>query len=350
MTSLLLIYFQLLSSIIFGADTLKIVFVGDLMQHKEQLSAALKPGKSPILSSSYNYNDYFYFLKDELFGYHIKGVNIETTFGKPPYSGYPMFNSPSSLAVATKNAGFNLFLAANNHSGDRGREGIEGSMQLFKDLNIYYTGISRKESSNEVLIIDTLGFKVAILNYTYGTNGNKIPNGLSVNLIDSTFIESQLDYLKSKDINLIIATLHWGDEYKLTQNSYQTKWETFFHRRGVKYIIGSHPHVVQPHKLISFPNESVNGFTAYSLGNFISNMTAPNTRFGQIVKLHFVKINGSVALSDFKIEYLWSARPGEVLKNYTIVPYKIVKEKKEIFLNKNSYNQMIFNYQNINND
>ena len=40
-------------------DTLSILFMGDVMQHRQQLHSALIPGTDSTLSSSYDYSSYF---------------------------------------------------------------------------------------------------------------------------------------------------------------------------------------------------------------------------------------------------------------------------------------------------
>lgn len=336
-----------------GEDTLKIVFVGDIMQHKEQLAASLKKRSNPNKSESYDYSTYYKYITPIIEKSDIRAANMETTFSPDNFSGYPSFTSPQSLLEASVRGGFNLFFTANNHICDKGKNGLEYTINLYDKLKLNYTGIGKKEdtlSGNNPLVMEIKGYKVAFLNYTYGTNGIQVPLQYRVNLLDSTTIVKDVNRTKGLNPDIIIVSVHWGTEYIISHSSRQEKWRNLFNKLGIKYIIGSHPHV--PQEIIYKSDEQgfTTEYTVYSLGNCISNMTAPNTRIGMLVRLNFVRRDGEVKLLKPEMDYLWTARPGEVEKNYTILPVSIFSEKPNLFKSKTVYNTMMNYYLSFSND
>ena len=76
----------------------------------------------------------------------------------------------------------------------------------------------------------------------------------------------------------------------LQPDSKQKKLEDWLYAHGVDHIIGSHPHVVLPVRTLpDYRNRPIRHLTVWSLGNYISNMSAPNTYKGLAVTLHLKK-------------------------------------------------------------
>ena len=329
-------------------DTLKVTFLGDIMQHQAQLDAARKPSKDGDRFTSYDYSSYFKHLESRFNLSDLRIANMETTFSSPPYSGYPAFNSPIALLEACKNGGIDIFLSANNHICDKGGKGIDGTISAYNSLNIPYAGAYRNSVERESLyplIIELKGIRLAILNYTYGTNGINIPEPFTVNLLDSVQIKRDIVKASKHEPDFIIAALHWGNEYNLFPSAEQKRWKRFFNRHGVNIIIGSHPHVVQEVETERGLFGETNRITAYSLGNAISNMTAPNTRTGMILTLRFVReINGHVRLIEPLHELIWTSRPGAVEQNFTILPVKDFIDSPHLFKKKEEWRRMKHEY------
>ena len=63
---------------------------------------------------------------------------------------------------------------------------------------------------------------------------------------------------------------HWGKEYSLKSNIFQNKWSKIFFELGVDIIIGTHPHVIEPVKIMEDKDKNRKMYIFYSLGNFIS--------------------------------------------------------------------------------
>ena len=169
------------------------------------------------------------------------------------YSGYPTFNAPEHLAVDLKELGVDIMTTANNHSLDKGFSGLTSTLGFLDDAGIAHVGTARtEEEQNTSFITDLNGIKTAFIAYTYGTNGIPAPKGkeFCINLIDEDLILNQINQAKSEGAELIVASMHWGVEYQTTENEEQNRLAEFLISNDVKVILGSHPHVIQPMKML----------------------------------------------------------------------------------------------------
>ena len=258
-----------------------LLFAGDAMQHQSQLASARRNG-------GYDYSSYFKHLRAEIASADIAVVNLEVTLGGPPFTGYPQFSAPDEFAFALKDAGFNVVLNANNHILDRGSRGLMRTLDVLDAMPIAHTGAFRNHDERRILyplIVVAQDIRFAMLNYTYGTNGIVAQPPVTVNYIDREQILSDIGRAYSLNADIIVANMHWGDEYRLIQNPEQDALADFMIRNGVDIVIGSHPHVVQPSRAMTDLHGNISNVVVYSLGNFVSGMIAPNTYGGQIVKV-----------------------------------------------------------------
>ncbi len=301
------------------------------MQHKAQLDAARIRGKSINQADSYDYSSYFSGLKSIFDSVDIRIANMETTVGPLPYTGYPAFCSPASLLSESVKSGIDIFLTANNHICDKGRQGLEMTMALYDTLKADYLGIYRTEAEKDArhpMLLEKKGIKIAMLNYTYGVNGNHIPKPYVVNLLDTVRIKADLKRAREMNPDFIIACVHWGVEYILNHNANQEKIEKILQENGADIIIGSHPHVVQDYTIYQNEDGEIRHITFYSLGNAISNMTAPNTRTGLVTTILLYKdISGNKKILAPECRTIFTSRPGESGKNFTIIPGKEYQNK-----------------------
>lgn len=284
MKTLLAVVAILYSVILSAQERITLLFVGDLMQHQAQIDAARTP------QGTYDYSPCFSLVKEQIAQADIAIGNLEVTLGGRPYKGYPAFSAPDEYLKAIKDAGFDILLTANNHCLDRGKQGLERTLLMLDSLNIPHAGTYRDSAdrrSSYPLIIEKKGFRIALLNYTYGTNGIPTTTPNIVNRIDKTVMQNDIRRAKTYRPDAIIACMHWGEEYQRLPNNEQRSLADWLLQQGVTHIIGSHPHVVQPMELRT--NGTQQHVIVYSLGNFISNMSAPNTDGGLIFTLELEK-------------------------------------------------------------
>ncbi len=332
-------------------DTLSFLFIGDVMQHIPQINNALINSNKEL--STYNFDYAFEHIKPYIDKADIAGANMEFSLAGYPYSGYPTFSAPDQIAFDAKKAGFNVFLTANNHIMDKGKRGAERTLNIYDSLNINHTGCYRDSLEmlmRSPIIINKNNIKIAIINFTYGTNGIKVPHPMKVSFLDTLEIKNSIQRAKNKKADIIIALPHWGNEYQLKQNREQEKLAEFLFREGVRIIIGSHPHVTQDGIIHKNENNNISKFVFYSLGNYISNQSDPSyTQLGlmvyfDIVKDHFTQ---QVEIKMPKYEYLWTYKPNEFADKYTTIPIEQAIRLKNQTRNKAQYQRMIDTYNNI---
>ena len=271
-----------------GGDKISLLFIGDIMGHDEQIWSA--ENRETHL---YNYDDVFRYIKPVISEADIAIANFEVTLGGPPYTGYPQFSSPSDLAVACKNAGIDYLVTANNHAADRGKKGIISTINKLDSIGIPHTGTflnSACRDSLSPLIIHKNGISIALLNYTFSTNGIIVPEPVIVNMLDKELITRDVNRAKEKKSDFIILFLHWGTEYDTIPSKTQTDLAEYFQSIGVDMVIGSHPHVLQKMTRIRNAGTGNDDIVVYSLGNFVSNQRRPKTDGGSMVELSLPEI------------------------------------------------------------
>lgn len=268
--------------------TSTVLFVGDLMQHGPQIKRALACGDG----KTYNYDACFEFVKPKISAATLAIGNLEVTLGGEPYSGYPQFSAPDEYLLAIQNAGFDALTTANNHCCDRGKKGIERTLEVLGKAKIPSCGTyadSLSRSKRYPLILDADGIKICLLTYTYGTNGIPVPKGNIVNVIDKEMMAKDIKKAKTMNADVIIASLHWGEENVLKENAGQRELAQWLVDQGVDHVIGGHPHVIQPSVYLQ-GKDGKKHYVVYSLGNYISNMQTADNKIGLTVTLKFQKI------------------------------------------------------------
>ena len=334
---------------LFNPDTLTIRVLGDVMMHSAQISNAHKGG------SDYDFSSYFSLIEDKIKDADIAVANMEFTLGGEPYTGYPCFSAPDQFGDYLADCGFDIFLTANNHIFDKGAKGalrtIEKYRRLEEEKGIKYTGLAADEDEsikNNPLIIKAKGIKLALLNFTYGTNMGAGAQWPKTNYQSSRAeIESALSKAKEVDADMTIVFPHWGTEYVLKHSDSQEKTATWLAENGADMIIGAHPHVIQDFQMIE-----VNGSgnrkgvpVAFSLGNAVSNMSAKNTQLELMATIRIVVHgNGDIESLPVEFTYLWCSRPGGYNDSYTVVPVAEFLGSKDKWFGPWEYDKMVNTY------
>lgn len=296
---------------VINSDTIRLVFGGDLMQHMPQVDAAR------TADGTYDYSESFAYVAPMFRDADIAILNLETTLTTSGYyTGYPCFASPTAVADEIADMGIDLALLANNHCCDRNAKGIDTTIEELDKRAIRHIGVykdSLDRAQNNIAYLTARDLRFAVVNYTYGTNGIPVPKGRHVNLIDTIAIKSDLATICRDSIDMVIACMHWGNEYERKQNREQIRLRDMLRREGVDIIIGSHPHVVQPFEVDS------THVTFYSLGNLVSNQQRRHCDGGLIAEIEVIRcdtING--------VQLRATAHPVWVLcSGYRILPRHI---------------------------
>lgn len=311
------------------ATTIRITAVGDLMCHSTQFKNA-RTGKD-----SYDFRPCFSEVKPILESADFTIGNIETTFSgdRLPYSGYPNFNSPVEYLVAIKDAGFDFLVSSNNHTMDTGEKGVMSTIKALDSIGFARTGsFISQEDRDSIRVVDIEGITMAILNYTYGMNGYKCPEGKDwmVNLIDTTLIKQDIAAAKELGPDLVCVFYHYGPEYVHEPNIYERECVELAIRNGADLILGAHPHVVQPIEHFATQGGNIDtGIVVWSMGNFISNQGQRYRDAGIIVNLELTKDlrTNQVELSGVNYVPTWVFRGNHPdRKPHTILPSEKILE------------------------
>ncbi len=320
-----------------ATSQLSLLFAGDFMQHLTQIEAAQT-------DSGYSYDDCWQYVRDEITRADVAIGNFETTLGGKPYGGYPSFCAPDEFFTSLVDAGFDIFLTCNNHSLDTGKRGIERTIeQMGKVKQVAQVGtyIDRADRDKRYpYIFEKNGIKIALLNYTYGTNGltESAPN--IVNRIDTAIMAQDIAKARAAAPDAIIACIHWGIEYEQQPSREQRRLADWLIAHGVDHIIGSHPHVIQPLEMRS-DSTGKEHLVVYSLGNYISNMKIRATDGGMMVRLVLEK-DSVTRVADYAYSLVYTARPIKSgKKNFELIPAArpreeysaAVRQGMQIFLN-----------------
>jgi len=280
--------------------------IGDTLCHNTQYWDAYNSSTKQY-DFSYVYDD----IKVYTSSADITIGSLETTFAGEDrgYSNYPVFNSPDSLATGLKDIGVDVISLAGNHALDYGYSGICRTIDVLDNVGISHLGTYKSaEDQNKILIKDVKGVKIAFINYTYGTNGIPVPSDkpYCLNLIDKDLISKQIKQAKEQNVDMIVACMHWGTEYKTSANDEQKELADFLFKSGVDIILGNHPHVLEPmeKKTITLDDGSTKDvFVVYALGNFTADQRAEITRDSAILNLDITKDSDGKILIN-KVSYV----------------------------------------------
>jgi len=286
-----------------GLININIALVGDIMVHQSQLNAAFNKE-----TGHYDFNESFLAVADYLQRADLTIGNLETTVAgeNRGYSGYPVFNSPEELISAIKGVGFDVLTNANNHSMDRGASGVLATIQQLDQAGLKHTGTSSSlQDRAEYLLLDVKGIKLAILAYTYGTNGIPVPKGQAylVNLINIPEIKEDIRNVRALGADVVLVYPHFGVEYSRLPGKKEKELVEQIFEAGADIVAGSHPHVLQPMVRRDLQREQ-GMFLAYSLGNFISAQRGRYKDSGVILNLTIQKDLASGKIILTKADYI----------------------------------------------
>lgn len=311
-------------------STLRILFAGDIMGHGPQIAAARQA------DGSYDYEPSFRYVADYIQSADLAIANLEVTLAGPPYTGYPQFSSPVALAAAASAAGFDILTTANNHCMDRGSAGLQRTLDSLDAIGVPHLGTYRDSASRwreHPLMVDRCGIQLALLCYTYGTNGIEVHPPQVVNMIDTVQMLRDLEEAQKRGADYVITLIHWGIEYALHNNSEQEQTARWLLEHGSDAVIGGHPHVVQ-----NFTYDAIAGnghypeLVVYSMGNFVSNQRDVNCDGGIMIELELEKHDGRITAQRCRYMPYWVHR-GTVdsVYQYYVVPSTDAVEYPELY-------------------
>lgn len=277
--------------------------------------------EQPFYNAYGNLNEapsYFELVKDYFLNDDLSIGNMEVVIGnddlKSSGTGYN-FCAPKEVGKLVNSLDLEVLATANNHSYDRGIEGINSTLDFFKnETDIMTTGTYKDQTDRDNVRIKNInGINFGFLSYTLGTN-IKIPANLRhlVGLYrnpDSKIMDNDLKQLITTEVNnikklsdVIIVLMHWGSEFTNSPNEEQKSMAIFLNSLGVDIIVGSHSHSIQPIELIDKEHKTL---VYYSLGNFVSaddDISRTGEKFDNAYQFGLLSTL-DIALIDNKVEF-----------------------------------------------
>jgi poly-gamma-glutamate synthesis protein (capsule biosynthesis protein) len=290
------------------------------MQHDSQIKAAYNDKATAL---TYDYSPCFQFIKPYTESVDLAIGNLELTLAGPPFKGYPQFSAPDELALTLKDIGMDVLVTANNHCVDRGKNGVDRTIEMLDSLKILHTGTFRDtvdRMNDYPLIFEKNGFRIALLNYTFSTNGLPVTKPNVVNMLDTVLIRKDLVKAKESKPDIVIVFTHWGIEYQSQPSALQKAVAEFCMKKGVNLVIGSHPHVLQPMEWRKENNQVI----TYSLGNFVSGQRDRYKNGGAMLEVNFTKIvkdslpTTTIGSAGYILEWVYRTEDDD--KDYYILP------------------------------
>lgn len=333
-----------------ATTNIRLTLLGDIMCHPTQYEVAKTP-------DGYDFRPAFEDIMEYTSKADLTLANLETAMaGKEKiYGGYPSFNTPEQLAIALKETlEIDVLATANNHSLDRHYSGLSNTIDFLDEAGLKHTGTYRtEEESKEILIVDVKDLKIAFLSYTYGTNGIILPSDkqFAVNYIDRNKILKDAQEARALGAHLIIAFIHWGEEYAHKPSAQQVSLAHWvFEKTEVDIISGNHVHAVQPIEFINVIRDNgtqKDGLVVYAQGNFFSNQKTKSANRSIMVDidLEFSLIDDDVKIEQVYYTPLWIDETLEAgSKTYRVLNAEKAindfRQGQDELLNQSDYNKM----------
>ena len=255
---------------VFIEPEVNLLMVGDILLHDNVQNS----GKLP--DGTYNYDHLFENVVKDIHAADIAIANQEVILGGTELglSGYPAFNGPFEVGTALVNAGFDVILHATNHTLDRGKRALLNCLEYWEtnhpEVAVLGAFDSQEDYDNVIYVYEKDGLKIAILNYTYGTNGIPSPSDMPFAVARLQEEKVISDLQKAEMLaDFTVVCPHWGTEYQHKQSAEQEQWAAMFMEYGAELVIGTHPHYIQPVELLT-DESGKQMLVYYSLGNFIN--------------------------------------------------------------------------------
>ncbi|MEU9039733.1 CapA family protein [Streptomyces sp. NPDC048352] len=248
-----------------------LVASGDVLPH----TSVIQRAAADAGGDGYDFRPMFSRVKPVVSAADLALCHMETIYGEDdgPFSGYPAFVSPPTVADALKDAGYDGCSTASNHTLDDGAEGLKRTLDRFDKAGLGHAGSARTAAEAARTTLYTAGSaKVAHLAYTYDTNGNPLPDGQpwAVNPMRQDKIVADARAARKAGADVVLVSIHWGTEWQTEPDGTQLSLGKALTasqsggRPDIDMILGTHAHVPQAY-------EKVNGtWIVYGMGDQVA--------------------------------------------------------------------------------
>ncbi len=219
--------------------------------------------------------------------------NLETpvsTRGTPEANKQWTFRSHPSTLEGLAAAGVTVVNLANNHVLDYGAEALIDTLDHLDAYGIGRVGAGRtRDEAMAPVVLERHGVRVGILGlaqvYPFGWwAATDTRPGVAITH-NETLVMQAVRRLRQQ-VDLVVVTVHWGEERAETPTAYQQRYGRKLVEAGAHLVIGHHPHVLQGIELYR------DGLIAYSLGNFVFPFTVRATQETAILRVTAARLPG----------------------------------------------------------
>lgn len=240
-----------------------LTFVGDCTMGNQK-GASLTGGFVGTIGQNYDYpfSDVIDYFKNDTATF----INLEGPLTDSTYSEDKMFvfKGPKEYINILTQGSVEFANVANNHSYDYGQQGYQDTVSLLKEHGVAYA------DHKKYTIFEADGLKIGV----YSVAGAYNTVGLADNI----------KAMKKAGADIIIASMHWGEEYYYVPNLDQTIIARAAIDAGADIVYGHHPHVLQ--KIEHYKD----GVIFYSLGNFsFGGNSSPTDKDTAILQQEFIR-------------------------------------------------------------
>lgn len=266
-------------------STLTILSAGDVLLH-------LSVNDSAWNGETYDYTPLFAYVRPWIEGADLALCSMEVPIVPPGDvpSGYPLFAAPPEITRSLKDLGWDGCAVANNHSMDKGFEGIVATADAFDAAGLGWHGIARTADEAKQIQYYTLesgGRTVTVAQLASTTLTNGIPlredepwawnviGDLGLRTVDDIIADARR--AREAGADLVVLNQHWGTEYVSEPIEEQTRIAEQIAASGaVDVIFGNHSHVPEPVTRLDGGPDGAGMWVVWSMGNLISGQTVEN--------------------------------------------------------------------------
>jgi hypothetical protein len=270
-----------------ATDSLTLAVTGEILPHPSVVEHARIAGQGS--GRPYDFAPMFAPLRPLLEGADLAICHLEVPVAPTgsALSGYPNFGIPADIGAGIHAAGWDRCSTVSNHTNDRGTPGISATLDALDAAQVGHSGSARTEAEAAAVPMDVVhGVRVAHLAYTWGFNGTPPKSPWMANVIDPARILADAHAARVAGAELVIVSMHWGDEYDPDGNTGQRALsEQLLASPDVDLIIGHGPHVIQP--ILALHGK----YSLLSVGNLVANQgkERPSTYDGMVATITFTR-------------------------------------------------------------
>ena len=258
-------------------ETFTITMVGDCTLATDAMSYGGEGTFVYVVGDDYDYpfDNVRYLFEDDDFTI----VNLECNLTDVATVSDKMFafRGPTAYTNILTGSSVEFVSYANNHRYDYGYEGYDETIAALDDAGLAYC------LRNDAVLYETeSGLKVGVYAGYFE--------------FDEADMRADIQSLRDQGADVVIASLHWGDEGTYQPLEDQKYYGHVAIDAGADIVYGHHPHVLQPME------EYGDGIIFYSVGNFsFGGNTNPRDKDTVIVRQEIIRENGEVRLGETEL-------------------------------------------------